>query len=396
MANSNLTEAKRAKNDEFYTQYPDIEKEMTAYLDYNPDVFRGKTVLLPCDDPEWSNFTKYFAQNFERLGLKKLISTSYAVESKKYKGAYQPTLFETSAPYYDKVKTVQNGKIFILTHDKKGDRKVNVDDLEWHYLEGDGDFRSDEIKRLRDEADIIITNPPFSLFREFLAWIMEARKQFVIIGNMNALTVKEVFPLIKENKVWLGPSISSGDREFQVPDNYPINAAGWRIDENGKKFLRIKGVRWFTNLDHGRRHQPLPLMTMTENLKFSKHKELQGKKSYDRYDNYDAIEVPFTDSIPSDYDGVMGVPISFLDKYNPEQFEIVGITKTWFGAASKTYPPQIQVSATGQKSNVTKLNDGVTLKLETPPSGLTYYMVGNKYYIQLYPRVLIKRKKAKK
>lgn len=326
MANSNLTEAQRAKNDEFYTQYADIEKEITAYLEFNPDVFRSKTILLPCDDPEWSNFTKYFAQRFESLGLKKLISTSYAHNSKTYNGTYQPTLFEMNDPQFDKIKTKKNGKIFTLTHDKTGDHHVNVDDLEWHYLKDDGDFRSDEIKKLRDEADIIITNPPFSLFREFLAWILEARKQFVIIGNMNAITYKEVFPLLKENKVWLGPSISSGDREFQVPDSYPINAAGWRIDENGKKFLRIKGVRWFTNLDHGRRHQPLPLMTLADNLKYSKHKEIQGKKSYDHYDNYNAIEVPFTDAIPSDYEGVMGVPISFLDKYSPDQFEILGIT----------------------------------------------------------------------
>ncbi len=325
MANSNLTEAKRAKNDEFYTQYPDIEKEMTAYLDYNPDVFRGKTILLPCDDPEWSNFTKYFAQNFERLGLKKLISTSYAVESKKYKGAYQPTLFETSAPYYDKVKTVQNGKIFTLTDDKTGDRKVNVDDLEGHYLEGDGDFRSAEIKRLRDESDIIITNPPFSLFREFLAWIIEANKQFVIIANMNAITYKEVFPLIKDNKMWMGNGFHAGNAYFSTPfaDEYE---EGIYNPETG--LVKFRNVCWFTNLDHGRRHQPLPLMTMAENLRFSKHKEIQGKQSYDRYDNYDAIEVPFTDSIPSDYDGVMGVPISFLDKYSPEQFEIVGATES--------------------------------------------------------------------
>jgi hypothetical protein len=192
-------------------------------------------------------------------------------------------------------------------------------------MQGDGDFRSDEVKRLRDEADVIITNPPFSMFREFLAWIFEAGKKFLIIGNMNAITYKEVFPLIKNDKLWLGPSISSGDREFQVPDSYPLNAAGWRIDKDGKKFLRIKGVRWFTNLDHGRRHQPLPLMTMEDNLRYSKHKEIRGKKSYNRYDNYDAIEVPYTDAIPSDYDGVMGVPISFLDKYSPEQFEIVGM-----------------------------------------------------------------------
>jgi hypothetical protein len=325
MANINLSEAKRAKNDEFYTQYHDIEKEVSAYLEYDPNVFRGKTILLPCDDPEWSNFTKYFAQNFERFGLKKLISTSYAVDSKTHKDVYQPTLFETSDPQFDENKTTRNGKIFTLSSDKTSDHHINVEDLEWNYMQGDGDFRSDEVKRLRDEADVIITNPPFSMFREFLAWIFEAGKKFLIIGNMNAITYKEVFPLIKNDKLWLGPSISSGDREFQVPDSYPLNAAGWRIDKDGKKILRIKGVRWFTNLDHGRRHQPLPLMTMEDNLRYSKHKEIRGKKSYNRYDNYDAIEVPYTDAIPSDYDGVMGVPISFLDKYSPEQFEIVGM-----------------------------------------------------------------------
>ena len=328
MRNEDLSEAKRAKKDEFYTQYNVIEKEMNAYLEYDPDVFRDKTILLPCDDPEWSNFTKYFAQNFDRFGLKKLISTSYAAASKTYKGIYQPTLFEINNPKYDQNKTTRNGKIFTLICDRTGDQKVNIDDLDWHYLQGDGDFRSREVKNLQDEADIIITNPPFSMFREFLAWIMEADKQFSIIGNMNAITYKDVFPLIKENKMWLGPSITSGDREFQVPDDYPINAAGWRIDDQGRKFLRIKGVRWFTNLDHGRRHQPLPLMTMADNLKYSKHKEIRGKTDYDRYDNYDAIEVPFTDAIPSDYDGVMGVPISFLDKHSPDQFEILGATES--------------------------------------------------------------------
>jgi hypothetical protein len=323
MANSNLTEAQRAKNDEFYTQYADIEKEISAYLDYNPDVFRGKTLLLPCDDPEWSNFTKYFAQNFERFGLKKLISTSYAVESKKYKRGYQPTLFETSAPYFDQVKTVKNGKIFTLTHDKNGDRKVNVDDLEWHYLGGDGDFRSAEIKKLRDEADIIITNPPFSLFREFLAWIIEAGKQFVIISNLNAITYKEIFPLIKNDKMWLGNGFHAGNAYFSTPFAKDYGEGVYNPETGLVKF---RNVCWFTNLDHGRRHQPLPLMTMADNLKYSKHKEIKGKTSYDHYDNYDAIEVPFTDAIPSDYDGAMGVPISFLDKYSPEQFEILGIT----------------------------------------------------------------------
>ena len=319
-SNSNLTNAKNAKNDEFYTQYHDIEKEVAAYLEYNPDVFKNKTILLPCDDPEWSNFTKYFAQNFVRFGLKKLISTSYAADSKKYKTHYQPTLFEVNDPQFDYGKTTKHGKIFTLDHDKSGDGKIDVDDLEWHYLTGTGDFKSIEIKKLRDEADIIITNPPFSLFREFLAWILEADKQFLIIGNKNCVTYKEVFPLIKENKLWSGRTEWSGGLWFET--KYPDD-----VDKviGGINMKNVSSV-WFTNLDHGRRHQPLPLMTITDNLKYSKHKEIKGKESYDRYDNYDAIEVPFTDAIPSDYDGAMGVPISFLDKYSPDQFEILGIT----------------------------------------------------------------------
>lgn len=326
MAKETLSKAKEAKNDEFYTQYHDIEREVEAYLEYNPDVFRGKTVLLPCDDPEWSNFTRYFAQNFERLGLKKLISTSYAVESKKIK-EWQPTLFETESPYFDADKSRTNGKIFVLTDDISGDGHVNIDDLEWQYLAGDGDFRSAEVRALRDEADIIVTNPPFSLFREFLAWIVEAEKEFLVIGNMNAITYKEVFPLIKNDKMWMGVSIHSGDREFRVPKSYPLEAAGWRIDENGNRFIRVKGVRWFTNIEHGRRHQPMQLMTMEDNLKYSKHKEIKGRAGYDHYDNYDAIDVPYSDAIPSDYEGVMGVPITFLDKYCPEQFEIIKFRK---------------------------------------------------------------------
>jgi len=327
MANTTLTNAREAKQDEFYTQYYDIEREVEAYLDYNPDVFRGKTVLLPCDDPEWSNFTKYFAQNFERLGLIKLISTSYAIERKQERYGVQLSLFETEfetlSPKYDKRKNRSHGKIFVLDRDDNGDRRIDINDLKWDYLKGDGDFRSKEVTRLRDEADIIVTNPPFSLFREFLAWIVSAEKTFLVIANMNAITFKEVFPLIRSNKLWLGESIHSGDREFGIPDNYPITAAGWRIDERGRKFIRVKGVRWFTNLDHGRRHQPLELMSMEDNLKYSKHKDLKAKHAYTRYDFYDALEIPYTDAIPSDYKGVMGVPISFLDKYCPEQFEIL-------------------------------------------------------------------------
>ena len=320
--NTNLGAAKAAKNDEFYTQYADIQKEVNAYLEYNPDTFRDKTVLLPCDDPEWSNFTRFFAQNFERLGLKRLISTSYAVESKKYKD-YQPTLFETGSPGFDADKTRIKGKIFELTRDTNQNGRIDIDDLEWHYLEGDGDFRSKEVCQLRDEADVIVTNPPFSLFREFLGWIVESGKQFLIIGSMNALGYKEIFPLIKEDKLWYGPSISSGDREFMIPDSYPIEAVGWRIDEKGKKYIRVKGVRWFTNLEHGRRHQPMQLMAMKDNLRFGKHKEIR-ENGYLHYVNFEAIEVPFSGAIPNDYEGNMGVPISFLDKYCPEQFEIVG------------------------------------------------------------------------
>ena len=329
MANTTLTNAREAKQDEFYTQYYDIEREVEAYLDYNPDVFRGKTVLLPCDDPEWSNFTKYFAQNFERLGLKKLISTSYAIERKQERYGVQLSLFETEfetqSPKYDKKKTRSHGKIFILDRDENHDQRIDIDDLKWDYLKGDGDFRSKEVTRLRDEADVVVTNPPFSLFREFIAWIISAQKEFLIIGNMNAITLKELFPLIRDNKIWLGESIHSGDREFGIPDDYPITAAGWRIDEKGRKYVRVKGVRWFTNLDHGRRHQPLELMTMEDNLKYSKHKDLKEKHAYGQYDNCDAIEVPYSDAIPADYTGMMGVPISFLDKHCVEQYDIIGL-----------------------------------------------------------------------
>jgi len=337
MANENLTAAKKAKNDEFYTQYHDIEKEINAYLDFNPDVFRDKTILLPCDDPEWSNFTKFFAQNFQRLGLKKLISTSYAVDSKLYKGGYQVTMFEESAAHYDAKKTKKHGKIFTLDHDSSGDGKIDVNDLEWNYLEGDGDFKSPEVKKLRDEADIIITNPPFSLFRDFLAWIMEAGKQFVIIGNMNAITYKEVFPLIKENKMWLGNGFHAGNAFFSTPfaEEY---GEGVYNPETG--LVKFRNVCWFTNLDHGRRHQPLKLMTMTENLRFNK--KLKESTAYEAYENYNGIEVPFTDAIPSDYDGIMGVPISFLDKYSPDQFEIMGMcdNEDMYGLKTKVYTTQ--------------------------------------------------------
>ena len=251
MANSNLTNAKNAKIDEFYTQYHDIEQEIAAYLEYNPDVFRDKTVLLPCDDPEWSSFTKFFEQNFDRFGLVKLISTSYAPDSKNYKGGYYPTLFEMNDPQFDRKKTVENGKIFTLFRDLSGDGRIDVNDLEWNYLRGDGDFRSKEIKKLRDEADIIITNPPFSLFREFLTWIVEANKQFVVIGNINAITYKEVFPLIQADKLWLGATNFNKGMYFRVPPDF-VYADSYKFEreQNGEKVNRVPGVCWFTNLEN--------------------------------------------------------------------------------------------------------------------------------------------------
>jgi hypothetical protein len=323
MANSRhqgLHNARRNKADEFYTQYQDIEKELNAYLEYDANVFRGKTVLLPCDDPDWSNFTKYFAQNFERLGLKKLISTSYAQDRKPYKQPVQRSLFELNSPQYDESKTNSHGKIFTLTRHTK---KVDINDLKWKYMDGDGDFRSDEVRALRDEADFIITNPMFSLFREFLAWILEANKKFLLIASINCITYKEVFPLLKSNTAWLGNGMGRWISGFIVPPEYELFGTEARINEKGERIVATNNCLWLTNIDHGRRHQPLELMTMADNLRFSSHDVIR-EFGYRQYDNYDAIEVPYTDAIPSDYDGVMGVPVSFMDKYCPDQFEILG------------------------------------------------------------------------
>ncbi len=385
--NSNLSNAKKAKNDEFYTQYHDIEKEMNAYLDFDADVFRGKTIFLPCDDPEWSNFTRYFAQNFARLGLKKLISTSFAHQSKNLGTPYQPSLFESENNLFDKVKSTQKGKIFTLTHDINQDGIVDLKDLQWQYLTGDGDFRSDEIKALRDEADMIITNPPFSLFREFVAWIMEADKQFVIIGNMNAITYKEIFPLISGNTLWLGATGNGNDMVFAVPK-------GTEVTESDRKkaerlgyigdYTRLGNSCWFTSLEHGRRHQPLQLMTMDDNLKFNK--KLDGKNAYQQYDNYNAIEVPFTNAIPADFDGVMGVPISFLDKYCPEQFEILGMCENedLYNLKTKVYTSQEKSNAYfakfGKKGNY-DLNASAVLEIDNRLE-------------KVYQRILIRHKKG--
>ncbi len=316
--NKNLTKAKEAKNDEFYTQLEDIEREINAYLDFDATLFNGKTVLLPCDDPEWSNFTKYFIMNFSRLGLKKLISTSFAISKKQGVGDLHPTPYEKSSPQFDPEKAFEKGKIFTLSADKNTGRCLDIADLEWSYLNGDGDFRSEEISRLRDEADIVITNPPFSLFRDFLGWLTSANCRFLMIGNLNAISYKEVFPLIKSNKMWLGNGFQAGNAYFRTPTTREY-AAGVVDVETG--LVKFRNCCWYTNLDHGRRHRPLDLMSMSDNKKFNK--SLIGKSAYERYDNYDAIEVPFTDAIPDDYEGPMAVPISFLNKYCPDQFEIL-------------------------------------------------------------------------
>jgi len=356
MANENLSSAKAAKNDEFYTQWADIEREMSAYLEYNPDVFRDKTILLPCDDPEWSNFTKFFTLHFEKFGLKKLISTSYAPDSNREGAYYKPTLFD--AQQFDESKDMAHGKLFILEpKDISGDGKIDLDDLQWEYLISDGDFRSPEVTKLRDEADIIITNPPFSLFREFVTWIMEGDKQFSVVGSGNAITYKEIFPLIKQNKMWRGRGFKKGDAYFGVPESTRSDYAAGVYDAS-TQLVHFRNCAWYTNLDHGRRHEPLKLMTMEENIKF--HKGLRGHP-FHRYDNYNAIEVPFTDAIPSDYTGAMGVPISFLEKYNPDQFEIIGITDRGneYGLKTREYDPKVTPKASDlNRRAAIKLSDG--------------------------------------
>jgi len=356
--NKNLKDAKKAKKDEFYTQLTDIEKELRHYKEH----FKDKVVYCNCDDPRISNFFHYFSFNFEKLGLKKLIATCYKNQS------------------WDLFSDHKSERAIYLeyTGDKNANNLPDPDEIGVKYLNGDGDFRSQECIELLKQADIVVTNPPFSLFREYITQLIEYDKKFLIIGNVNAITYKEIFKLIKENKLWLGISIHSGDREFGVPDDYPLNAAGFRVDEKGKKFIRVKGVRWFTNLDYEERHEDLILY------------KNYNSEEYPKYDNYDAINVDKTTDIPCDYDGAMGVPITFLDKYNPEQFEILGITKSWDASLRvKMYQKQIQVD-NGIEKEVTKLNDGAVLKLERP-IGKTYYKVDNECFTQLYARILIRK-----
>jgi len=328
--NRSLHAAKAARQDEFYTQYIDIQKEVEAYLEFDPDTFRGKVVYCNCDDPFESNFFKYFAANFNKLGLRRLITTSY--DGSPIAGA-QLTFDEYVEGNGKREKPKAVAVEIEEVKDVNADGATGIEDVQL-FLEQNphtrtplaegGDFRSPECIAYLQEADIVVTNPPFSLFREYVAQLVEYGKRFLIIGNTNAITYKEVFPLIKDNRLWLGCTNFNVGMFFQVPDDWEHFH---HIDkETGRKIARVSTSCWYTNLDHGHRHDPLNLMSMADNLRYNK--KLADKAAYDRYDNYDAIEVPYVDAIPSDYDGVMGVPITFLDKYNPDQFEIVGTTES--------------------------------------------------------------------
>lgn len=401
MAHNNLTNAKKAKNDEFYTQYSDIQKEIESYLDYDPNTFRDKIIYCNCDDPFESNFFRYFVLNFNKLGLKQLITTSYRPSPIANTQLVLFTDDKNVPRSKGRPKVTANKFVINEVHDIDGDGEFNLKDIaqqlkenkhnEWASLKGDGDFRSDECIDLLMQSDIVVTNPPFSLFREYVKQLFDYNKKFVIIGNKNSVTYKEIFPLIKNNKMWSGRTEWSGGLWFVTMDSTDVDKV---ID--GVNMKNVSSV-WFTNLDHGRRHQPLPLMTMEENLKYSKHKEIKGKKTYDKYDNYNAIEVPYTDSIPSDYDGVMGVPITFLDKYNPDQFEILGATQRGCHEEvpdTKKYDDYWEVRQDGKKtgSSGSKTNENANLVMN---DGKKNYFTNKEGQIiqSAYQRIFIKHKK---
>jgi hypothetical protein len=416
MANSNLTQAKRAKNDEFYTQYGDIQKEMEAYLDFDSEAFKNKIVYCNCDDPYESNFFRYFVLNFQKLGLKQLITTSYKPSPvANTELVLQPSLFPD---FEDKIvrkpeepkgrpKVTANKFIISDVGDINDDGQFNLEDIakqlkenknnEWTPLEKDGDFRSPECVELLKQSDIVVTNPPFSLFREYVKQLFEYNKKFVIIGNMNAITYKEVFPKIKENRMWIGVTNFNTGMYFLVPESFTYTETyKFKRERDGVKVNRVPGVCWFTNLDHGRRHRPLPLMTMADNKKFNK--QIQKREtSYQKYDNYDAIEVPFTNAIPSDYDGVMGVPISFLDKYSPEQFEILGATQRGCHDElpdTKKYDDYWEMRQDDTKTGSSGGKTNENANLLTNDGRKNYFINKNGRIIQsAYQRIFIKHKK---
>ena len=360
-SNTDLRKANAAKNDEFYTQLSDIEKELGNYKNH----LKNSAIFCNCDDPEESNFWNYFALNFEFLGLKKLIATHYK----------DANLFTKESPY--KLEIVK---------DKNKDGKINKLDTIKTPLKQNGDFRSPECIEILKKADIVVTNPPFSLFREYVAQLFEYNKKFIIIGNQNAITYKEIFKLIKDNKIWLGQSIHSGDREFRVPEYYPLNASGSRIDENGNKYIRVKGVRWFTNLDYKERHEDLIL-----------YKKYKGNESeYPKYENYDAINVNKTKDIPMDYKGHIGVPITFLDKYNPEQFEIIALGIV--GSIDFTCNKKMELlDKSGKPTGKFTWNaKGTLYRLYNPKTDSVPAFKDvetGKLYSSIYARVIIKNKK---
>ena len=382
MGNTMLEKAKKAKADEFYTQMVDIEAELRHYKEH----FKDKVILCNCDDPFESNFFKYFAMNFNYLELKKLIATCYAGSPVV---GEQLSLFDVVSFEEEPADPRHPYKIEICeVTDENADGAVDLTDVEYllknrknvlTLLDGDGDFRSKECIELLREADIVVTNPPFSLFREYVAQLVKYSKDFIIIGNQNAITYKEIFPLIKDNKIWLGQSIHSGDREFRVPDNYPLKAAGYRVDQKGIKYIRVKGVRWFTNLDVPIRHETLTLY------------KRYNPEEYPRYINYDAIEVSKTAEIPYDYEGEMGVPITFLDKYNPEQFEIVGSSR-WLGKPMSDFAPKGTYVQGGIRFYLLDKQDDSTDNPIEQSRAEQSRAEQSRVYRCLYDRIVIKRK----
>lgn len=381
--NKDLIAANRAKKDEFYTQLNDIENELRHYRQH----FRSKTVLCNCDDPYESNFFKYFALNFNRLGLKKLMATCYSgspITGTQLSLFGDETDEERRTPYKAVVTTV---------HDTTGDGGVDMLDVAELFksgentierLEGDGDFRSPECVALLDEADIVVTNPPFSLFRQYVAQLIEHDKKFIIIGNQNAFTYKDIFQLFMNDKIWVGPSIHSGDRKFNVPDDYPLTAAGCGIDPDGRKWVRVKGVRWFTNLDFRQRHEEMILVKRYD------------PELYPTYANYDAIEVSKTSDIPCDYAGLMGVPITFLDKYSPDQFEIIGQSRTLGRPMSEIAKKGEYVSGgvrfylrDNDSKQASKQASAISTAASTTESSLG---TGTPRYRRLYDRIVIRNK----
>jgi hypothetical protein len=355
--NSSFDAAKKAKEDEFYTQLADIERELKHYRKH----FRGKVVYCNCDDPRVSNFFHYFSYNFEKLGLKRLIATCY-------KSQHSDLFSQNDAE--EAVYLEYDG-------DKNQNMVPNPDEIGIKPLRADGDFRSAEAIELLKQADIVVTNPPFSLFREYVAQLMKYDKKFIIVGNQNAISYKEIFPLIKGDKMWLGHN--NGDMKFKVPAYYEPRPTRFWIDNNGQKWRSLGNACWFTNLDISARHEDLILY------------KTYNPTDYPSYDNFDGIEVAKTSDIPADYDGVMGVPLTFLDKHNPEQFEVVGITRAWSGDASKVYSNQTQVDPDGKRTIVSKLNDSAALSVPSPPAGKTYYEVDGGLFVKAYARILIRK-----